>query len=131
MAIQQFHTAAELRIAIHELEIKLTNEWPPLKEQLLATAETLKPKNILKDTIGEVFSKPGLKTTALSTTLGLATMLGANFIFPARTTSRLTKMVTGAIIGITTIGKIVKNGNQIKLMGSNLLKRLSGRKETL
>ena len=131
MAIQQFRTSAELRMAIQELEIKLANEWPPLKEQLLATAETLKPKNILKDTMGEVFSKPGLKATAVSTTLGVAAILGANFLFPTRTASQLTKLVTGAILGITTMGKVVNNGNQIKLMGSNLLKRISGRQKTL
>jgi hypothetical protein len=124
MAARQFNTVAELRFAIQQLEIKQTDEWPPLKEQLLATAETLKPEHILKGAIREIFSEPGLKTTAVNTTIGLAAMLAANFFFPTRTTSQLTKLVTGAIVGVTTIRKVVNTGDQIKSIGSSLLKRL-------
>lgn len=131
MAIQQFNTVAELRLAIQQLEVKQANEWPPLKEQLLTMAETFKPKHILKDTFREIFSGPALKSTAVNSTLGMAALLAAYFFFPAKTTGQLTKLVTGAIVGVTTIGKVVNNGSQIKLLGSSLLKRLSGKKPTL
>jgi hypothetical protein len=131
MAIQQFNTVAELRIAIQQLEIKQANEWPPLKKQLLATAETLKPKHIIKDMIGEVFSEPVLKATAVNTTLGVASVLAANFFFPSKTISQLTKLITGAIIGATTIGKVVSHGGHIKSIGQSLLKRFTRKQSTL
>ncbi|MCC7526668.1 MAG: hypothetical protein IT250_17725 [Chitinophagaceae bacterium] len=131
MAIQQPHTVSELRIAIQELETKQANEWTPLKEQLLATAETLKPKNILKDTVGEIFSKPGLKSTAVNTTIGLAAVLAANFLFPTKAIGQLTKLVTGAIVGVSAMRKVVNNGSQIKSIGSGLLKRLTRKQPTL
>jgi len=131
MAIQQINTVAELRLAIQQLEMKQANEWPPLKEQLLATVETLKPRHIIKDAFKEIFSPPVLKTTAVNSTLGMAALLAAYFFFPAKTTGQLTKLVTGAIVGVTTIGKAINNGSQIKSLGSSLLKRLSGKKSTL
>lgn len=131
MPIQQFNTVAELRFAIEQLEIKLASEWPPLKEQLLATAETLKPRHIIKDMVRDVFSKPTLKSTAVSTTLGLAVMLATNFFFPTKTASQLTKLIAGTLVGITTLGKVVNNGSQIKSLGSSLLKRLKGKRQTL
>jgi hypothetical protein len=131
MAIQKFNTVAELRIAIQQLEIKQANEWPPLKKQLLATAETLKPKHIIKDIFRDVFSEPTLKATAVNTTLGVAAMLAANFFFPSKTISSLTKLITGTIIGVTTMGKIVSHGGHIKSLGNSLLKRLTSKQSTL
>lgn len=127
MASQQFNTGAELRIAIQQLELKQANEWTPLKEQLLATVETLKPINLLKDTVGEIFSKPGVKSTVVSTTLGLAALLAVNFFSPTKRVSQFTKLVTGAIVGFTTIRKVVNSGSQIKSVGGSLLKRLTGK----
>lgn len=124
MALQQFKTVAELRLAIQQLEIKQTNEWPPLKAQLLANVETLKPKHILKNTISGIFSEPGLKSKAINTTIGLAAVLAVNFFFPTKAI-RLTKLVTGAIVGVRAIRKVVNNGSQIKSIGSSFLKRFN------
>lgn len=131
MPIQQFSSVAELKTAIQQLEIQQANEWPPLKEQLLSTAETLKPKHIIKNMLGEALSKPAIKTTAVSATLGLATLLAANFFFPTKTSSKLIKLVTSTIVGLSTIRKVVNRGSQIKSIGSRLLKRLSGKKPAL
>lgn len=131
MAIQQFNTVAELRIAIQQLEIKLANEWPPLKEQLLSTAETLKPKHVIKNMLTEVFSEPALKSTAITTTLGVAAMLAANFFFTGKTASQLTKLVSGAIVGASTISKALNNGSHIKSIGRNLMKRLTNKQTTV
>ncbi|MBL7870950.1 MAG: hypothetical protein JNM78_05025 [Cyclobacteriaceae bacterium] len=106
MATQQFITVSELRIAIQELEIKQANEWPPLKVQLLATLETLKPKHLLKSTVKEIFSGPGLKTTAVTTTIGLAAVLAVNFFLPSKTINQLTKFISSAIVGVSTMKKL-------------------------
>lgn len=131
MPIQQFRSVAELKTAIQQLEIEQAKEWPSLKGQLLSTAETLKPKHIIKDMLGEAFSKPAIKTTAVSSTLGLASLLAANFFFPTKTTSKLIKLVTSTIVGVSTIRKVVNNGSQIRSLGGSLLKRLSGNKPAL
>lgn len=125
MAIQQFNTVAELRLAIQQLEIKQANEWPPLKELLLATAETLKPKHLLKGTIKEIFSEPGLKKMAVNTSIGLAAVLATNYFFSAKAASLLNKLVTGILVGVTSIRSVIKNGNQIKSTGNDLLKSVS------
>lgn len=129
MAIQQFNTVAELRSAIRQLEIKQANEWPPLKEQLLATAETLKPKHILKGTIKEIFSEPGLKTLAVNTSIGLAAVLATKYLFPAKAASLLNKLVTGAMVGVTSIRSII-NRNQIKSKGNDLPNSVSNHQST-
>ena len=131
MAIQQINTLAELRFTIQQLEMKQANEWPPLKEQLLASAEMLKPRHIIKDAFKEIFSPPALKATAVNSTLGMAALHAAYFFFSSKTTGQLTKFVTGTIVGVTTIGKAINNGGQIKLLGNSLLKRLSKKKPTL
>lgn len=130
MAIQQFNTVAELRFAIQQLEIKQANDWPPLKQLLLATAETLKPKHILKGTIKEMFSEPGLKKTAVNTAIGVAAVVAANYFFPAKLAGKLAKLVSGTLVGVTTIGKVVNSGSQIKSIGSSLLKRFNSKQPT-
>jgi hypothetical protein len=130
MAIQQLNTVEELRFAIQQLEIKQVNEWPPLKEQLLTTAETLKPRHIIKDILKKNFSGPTLKANAVSGTIGLAAALSIYFFSPP-VAIKLTKLVFGVILGATTLEKIVNSGSQIKSVGSSLLNRLTNRQPTL
>jgi hypothetical protein len=130
MAIQQLNTVEELRFAIQQLEIKQANEWTPLKEQLLTTAETLKPRHIIKDILRKNFLGPNLKATAVSGALGLAAVLSGYFFFPT-VAIKLTKMVSGVIVGAAALEKIVNNGSQIKSVGSSLLKRFTHKQPSL
>lgn len=129
MAIQHFSTVAELRLAIQQLEIKQANEWPPLKEQLLTMAESLKPRHILKGTIKEIFSAPDLKILAANSTVGLAAGLAANYFFPAKLANRLTKLITGAIVGVTSIRSFIRSGKRIKSIGNDLFEGVSNNHE--
>jgi hypothetical protein len=130
MAIQKLNTVGELRFAIQQLEIKQANQWPPLKQQLLATAETLKPQYIIKDMFRILLSGPTSKANAVSGTLGLATALSAYFFFPT-VAIKFTKLVSGVIVGAAALGKVVNYGSQIKSVGHSLLKRLTHRQPTL
>jgi hypothetical protein len=130
MAIHQLNTVEELRFAIQQLEIKQANEWTPLKEQLLTTAETLKPRHIIKDILRKNFTGPTLKANAVGSTLGLAAALSVYFIFPT-VAIKLTKLVSGVILGASALERIVNHGSQIKSVGFSLLKRLTNRQPTL
>ena len=65
-------TINEIKIAIQILEFEHTIKGQQLKEQLFITHESLKPVNLIKNTLHEVASSPYLIDNILGATMGLA-----------------------------------------------------------
>jgi len=63
--------AEELKNAILELEAKKIVSEEALKKQFHETVETLKPANIIKNTVSEVTASPQFKHNILNLVIGL------------------------------------------------------------
>ncbi|MBA3704361.1 MAG: hypothetical protein H0W84_00230 [Bacteroidetes bacterium] len=125
--MQKITTTEELKSAIQLLEYKQANEWPLLKAQFSTTYESLKPLNILKSTIKDVFSTD-LKGDISSAAIGLATGFLAKKSFVGTSHNPLTKIL-GMLIEIAVANKVGKNADEIKSIGSLLLKKIFNKHE--
>lgn len=80
--------SSDLSIAIQQLELKQDKEWALLKEQFQSTLGKFKLSNIVKGTIKDIITGPGLRTMMLQGVMGIATgviaknMLGGKTVSP-------------------------------------------------
>ncbi len=121
--MKKITTVTDLKSAIQQLEYKQANEWPLLKEQFLITSESLKPINIIKNTIKEVVTATDFKTTIVNAAVGFTTGLVAKKAFVGGSHNPLTKL-TGAILEMVVANKVAKNAEEIKSIGSIILKKI-------
>src|SRR5215213_575066 len=69
--MKKIHNSEELKNAIIELERKRNVEEAAIKYEFKQTCETLKPANILKNTVSEVAASPKFRHNILNIAIGL------------------------------------------------------------
>ncbi len=114
----------ELNESILLLEIKLAVDSTLLKEQFKSAYSSLKPINIIKNTIKDVISAPDLKSTAVNAAIGFTTGFIAKKIFIGMSHSPLTKLI-GFIIEAAVAAKAAKNADGIKSFGKIVLSKIA------
>lgn len=70
--MQKISNASELKAYIRELELKTQRQEQALKENALSTAKSIKPLNLLRMGISKASTTPDIKSSAISTFVGLA-----------------------------------------------------------
>ena len=121
-------TSEELKKAIKQLELQQASDWPLLKEEFLKTAESLKLKNIIKNTFKEAIDLPDLKTDIINTAIGLTTGIVAKKLIIGKTLNPLSKLV-GVLLEVFVTNKVSKNAGDIKSVGSVIMKKIFGQQE--
>lgn len=127
--MKKIHKAEELKSAILELEAKKIVSEEALKRQFHETLETLKPSNLLKNTVSEVAASPKFKHNLLNLALGL----GAGYLTQKITVGRKAGLLartlgTALQFGVTSL--VVKNKaneNEVGHKRGSLLKRIFSR----
>ena len=94
-----------------------------LKEHFHRTYESLKPLNILKNTFKEIISVPDLKTNVVNAAIGITTGFVAKKVFTGKSHNPLTKLF-GIILEMVVASKATKNADEIKSIGSIILKKI-------
>jgi hypothetical protein len=98
------YTAETLREAIKELEIKQAEEGQLVKEHLLITYENLKPVNILRNIVKDVYSSENYTQDFVEIVAGMTTGFITKKIVVGRSKNPMLKLVGLAIqFGITTL----------------------------
>lgn len=114
--------------SIQLLEIKRDLELSQLKQGLDEALESLKPINIIKDTVRRATSSSDLKEGIGKTALGVAAgMLVKNVLF--RKTLNPLKLVARGMVETAAIGVAATNFDKIKLKGAKLLRAVLPRKK--
>jgi hypothetical protein len=117
----------ELRESIRQLEIKQVEDERLLKEQFMVTYESLKPINLVKNSIKKLIESPDLKGGLFSTTLGLAAGYLTKKAAVGSTHNPL-KQILGTLLQLGVTNAVAKNSDGIKslmvtLISSYLRKR--------
>lgn len=94
-----------------------------LKDHLHNTYESLKPISIMKKTFKEIISDSALKTNVVDAAIGFTTGFVAKKIFTGNSHNPLTKLV-GNILEMVIASKVAKNAEEIKIIGSIILKKI-------
>ncbi len=118
----------ELRTSIQALEVKQAEEGKLLKEQFKVTYESMKPANLIKNTLRDLTSDPSLKGDLFNTTLGLAAGFLSKKIIIGSTHNPL-KQVAGTLLQMGISSLVAKNGDGIKSGLLDLLTNIFRKKE--
>jgi hypothetical protein len=114
-------TQHELRAAIIHLEYQQTEEGKALKEQFQTVYNSVKPANIILNTIKDLGESSIIKDGILNTSVGFGTGYLSKMIFQSTVNSPLKKLLGSALMfGITNL--VTKNPEGIKLMASKIFK---------
>jgi hypothetical protein len=124
----QIKTVAELKAAITYYENKKKEDAKLMKEQLHLLYESLKPGNIIKNSLHEFVSGPDLKNGLVNTGLGIAAGYLSKKIMIGKTFNPI-KMILGRILqtGVTKV--VSKNADGIKDNIINVFSRLFAKKQ--
>jgi hypothetical protein len=127
--MKKIHKADELKDAILELEAKKVVAENALKQQFHATLETLKPSNILKNTVSEVSASPQFKHNILNLALGLGAGYLTRKVAVGRKAGLLARTVGTALqFGVTSlIAKNKANEEKVSHKKGGLLSRIFSR----
>lgn len=118
-----------LNDAIITLENKSAREFKVLKHQFNTTIEMFKPINLIKSTLREVTSSPGITDNVASSLTGMGAGFFTKKLFVGNSRNPLTRMF-GTLIQFATASVVSKHAVDIRDFGGNLISRfLQNRKE--
>ena len=119
---------AELRIEIELLEVQQALEREVLVEQFYQTYESLKPVNLLKNSLSQVISSPFLIDNILGTAVGLASgYLSKKIVVGA--SGNIFRKLLGFIIQLGVTGSVSQQPDSIKSIGHYIYQHLLHKKE--
>jgi len=121
------NNAAELEMAIQELELKKTAQEKELVEQFHTTVESFKPGNLIRSSLGKLgksdFLGPVLKTAG-SLGLGLLT----NKIMGGAVAAKGAGNVIGSLMRQQAGRAVINNFDKIKAYGAAIYKNMFTKK---
>jgi hypothetical protein len=126
--MQNITSAAELKDAIQLLEAEQSIKGQLLREQLFLTFESLKPINLLKNTLKEISSTPYLIDNISGTAMGLLGGFLSKKIFVG-TSGNLLRKLFGSVLQIGVTNLVTQNSEIIKSVGQALIQHFFQKKK--
>jgi hypothetical protein len=126
--MQNITSVAALKNAIQELETERKVKEQLLREQFYLTYESLKPVNILRNTLKNLFSSENLLENISGNAIGSISGFILKSIFVGKSATKLKKLV-GAILQFGIAKVISQNSDQIKKIGLAVLQNFLNKKE--
>lgn len=121
-------TSAELKAAIHQLELEQKENFISLKEEFGRTQENFKLINIIKSTFKAAVDVPDLKTDLVNAAIGLTSGIVAKKLIIGKTLNPLSKLL-GVALEMFVANKVTKNAGQIRSTGSLIMDKLFKQKD--
>lgn len=119
--MEPIKTQHELRAAILRLEYQQAEEGKALKEQFQTAYNSVKPANIILNTLKDLGDSDFIKDGILNTSVGFGTGYLSKMLFQGVVNSPIKKLLGSAIMfGITNF--VTKHPDGIKLMGAKIFK---------
>ena len=126
--MQNINYTVELKKSIEIVEVDQNLSRYLLKEQFITTYESLKPVNLLKNTLNEVISSPDLMDNLLGTLVGLSTGYLSRKIVVGASGNVFRKLIGSVLqFGVTNI--IAQHPDAIKSVGQFVIERVFRKKE--
>lgn len=116
-------TTADLKTAIHKLELLQKASFITLKEEFIRTQENFKLINIIKSTFKAAVDVPDLKTDIVNAAIGLTSGIVAKKIIIGKTLNPLSKLL-GVALEMFVANKVTRNAGQIRSTGNAIMDKL-------
>jgi hypothetical protein len=117
--MQKITTEADLRMAILRLEMQQTAEGILLKEQFLIAYESVKPVNLIKNTLMEAAKSSDIQNSLLNSSFGILVGYLSKALFMGATGGPIRKILGNVIMfGIKNI--VTNNPAALNSVGSGI-----------
>jgi hypothetical protein len=128
--MQNIASSEDLKDAIQLLEVDQGIKGQLLKEQLYITYESLKPVNLIKQTLKEISSSPYLIDNISGSVMGLLSGFLSKKIFVGASGNLFRKLI-GSILQFGVTNVVAQNSDIIKSAGQVLLQHLFRKKKQI
>lgn len=115
-----------IRKLILEKSLQHASEGQQLKVHYHRTYESLRPVNIIRDTIKNVFVSPELKTGIVNYLMGIASGFIVKKVITGRSSSTLASLA-GMVMELVVSRKVSSNGAEIRVLAALILRKIMDR----
>ena len=126
--MQNITNAADLKQAIQSMEIEQVESEHQLKIQFHLIYESLKPVNLIRNTIKDIGSEPALIDNLISTTIGLAGGYISKKI-AVGTSHNIFRKLFGSLLEFGVADVVARNPEALKSVGHFIFKMFSSKKD--
>jgi hypothetical protein len=126
--MQKISSVSELKNAIQLLEVEHDTKEQLLKDQFYLTCESLKPVNILKNTLINILGKIKNSDGISDISLGVAGGLLLRNLFVG-SSENIFRKITGSFLQLGITNLITQHSDLIKSVGHGIIQFLFGVKE--
>ena len=126
--MQNITSAIELKNAIQLLEVEQAIDEQLLKEQFYITYQSLKPINLLRNTIYEITNSTDLKDSLLGTAAGLVTGYVSRKIAMIGASGNLLRGLLGSVLQLGVTNVVSQNPDTIKSIGQYIFQHILRKK---
>jgi len=125
--MEKITCAAELKIVIQNLEFEQEVQGQLLKEHFFLTFDSLKPANLIKNTLQDITSSPYLLDNMLGSVMGMFSGYLSKKI-AVGTSHNLFRKMAGSLLqfGVTNI--VAQHSDILKSVGNFIIDRIRQRK---
>jgi hypothetical protein len=107
-------------IALQTLQ---ATQFDALKQQFEITYQSLRPINLLKNTLHEAITSPDITNNLLNNAIGITTGYISKRVFTGTSHNPLIKL-TGSLLQFTIANAVSQHPDTIKLIGKNIFQYL-------
>ena len=125
--MEKITCAAELKIAIQNLEFEQEVQGQLLKEQFFLTFDSLKPANLIKNTLQDITSSPYLLDNMLGSVMGMFTGFISKKIAVGASHNLFRKMA-GSLLQFGVTNLVAQHSDILKSVGNFIIDRIRQRK---
>ena len=126
--MENITSSTELKNAIQRLEVEQTIDGQLLKEHFYLTYESLKPINLLRNTIYEISTSPHLIDSILGTAAGLASGYVSRKIVMIGASGNLVRKLLATVLQLGVTNVVSQNPEKIKSIGEFIIQRIHRKK---
>lgn len=126
--MQKPNSALELRKAIDLIEDKQFVQGQELKEQFFLTYESLKPINLIENTLKDIISSPYLTDNILATVTGMAGGYISEKLVVG-TSDHVGRKLFGKILQVGVSNFVAHHPEAIKIFGQFIFQHVFNKKE--
>jgi len=126
--MENITTSIELKNAIQRLTVEQAIEGQLLKEQFYFAFESLKPINILRDTLHDITTSPHLIDSILGTAAGLVSGYFSRKIMMIGASGNLVRKLLATVLQLGVTNVVSQNPEKIKSIGEFIIQRIHRKK---
>jgi hypothetical protein len=126
--MENITSAIELKNAIQRLEVEQNIDGQLLKEQFYLTYESLKPINLLRHTIYEIYTSPHLIDSILGTAAGLTSGYLSRKIAMIGASGNLVRKLFGSVLQLGVTNVVSQYPETIKSFGQFIIQHILRKK---